>query len=160
MERVIEVNIKDKYDFIDIYNERKVSGEMINYFIEQSTFVRKNDKLKIIINKKCEIEQNLTQMLKNSLVEEYNKSLSLHHNIDIKQVLLFLLGVISLILYALIKENVIWKEVLLIGGWVGIWEMMDLELFDDASERRKRKTLNLLLTSEIIERENEDKLVG
>ena len=52
----------------------------------------------------------------------------------------------------LIKEDVIWKEVLLIGGWVPIWETIDIELFSDLEGRRKRIILKKLLKSEIIEK--------
>lgn len=50
------------------------------------------------------------------------------------------------------KEDVIWKEVLLIGGWVPIWETIDIELFSDLEGRRKRIILKRLLESEIIEK--------
>lgn len=151
MEKIIEITLTDKCDFIDKYNKKKVTNEIVDYIIRQSMYVTKTDKVKIIINKKCRIEQNCIQMIKDALNEEYNNSMKLHHSIDIKQTFLVLLGIIALVLYSITKDEIIWGELFLIAGWVGIWEAIDLELFDDASERRKRKTLKKLLSSEIIE---------
>ncbi len=151
MEKIIEITLTDKEDFLDKYNKKKVTNEIVDYIIRQSMYVTKTDKVKIIINKKCRIEQNSIQMIKDALNEEYNNSMKLHHSIDIKQTFLVLLGIIALILYSITKDEIIWGELFLIAGWVGIWEAIDLELFDDACERRKRKTLKKLLSSEIIE---------
>ena len=149
MDKVIEININDKYDFIDKYNENNVCTDFINYIIQKAAFVTKKDNIKIVINKKCEIGQNCENMIKDALKEEYKMSMTHHKIIDAKQVVLLIVGIIALILYGLIKEDIVWKEILLIGGWVGIWEMLDLEIFDDARERRKRKILKILLTSNI-----------
>lgn len=151
MEKIIEVNIANKEDFLDKYNKKRVTNDITDYIIRQSMYVTKKDKLKIIINKKCRLEQNCIQMIKDALNEEYNNSMKLHHSIDIKQTFLVILGMAALIFYSILREEVIWGEILLITGWVGIWEAMDLEFFDDASERRKRRTLKKLLSSEIIE---------
>lgn len=151
MKKIIEINLADKEDFLDKYNKKKVTNDIVDYIIRQSMYVTRKDELKIIINKKCRIEQNCIQMIKDALNEEYSNSMRLHHSIDIKQTFLIMLGIVALILYSITKEEIIWGELFLIAGWVGIWEAMDLELFDDASERRKRKTLRKLLSSEIIE---------
>lgn len=151
MEKIIEINLTDKEDFLDKYNKKRVSNDIIDYIIRQSMYTTKKDSIKVIINKKCRIEQNCIQMIKDALNEEYNNSMKLHHSIDIKQTFLVILGIAALVLYSIIKDEMIWGEILLITGWVGIWEAMDLELFDDASERGKRKTLKKLLSSEIIE---------
>ena len=45
----------------------------------------------------------------------------------------------------------IFKEIILIGGWVLIWEMIELEIFSDVKEKRKRIILKKILNSEFIE---------
>lgn len=44
------------------------------------------------------------------------------------------------------------KEILLISGWVPIWEMVKIELFPDVQGRIKRKYIKKLLKSDIIEK--------
>ena len=104
------------------------------------------------MNKKCPMEHDCIKIIPDELKQEYNKSLKLYHITNIRQLFLLLLGIFFLFLSTLIKEDVIWKEVLLIGGWVPIWETIDIELFSDLEGRRKRIILKKLLKSEIIEK--------
>lgn len=55
-----------------------------------------------------------------------------------------------------IQGSGMWKEILLITGWVPIWEMIEVELFPDAYGRRERKLINKLLKSEIVEKSIKD----
>ena len=45
-----------------------------------------------------------------------------------------------------------WKEIVLISGWVPLWEVIDVELFSDYEGRKKRRIITKLLNSEIIEK--------
>ena len=74
-----------------------------------------------------------------------------YHRTNIIQLALLILGLIFLFFSSLISESSIWKEVLLIIGWVPIWEMVDLELFKDYRGRRKKKIIAKLLSSDFIE---------
>ena len=66
------------------------------------------------------------------------------------QLIYLIIGILSLVLSSLIKEN-IFKELILISGWVLIWSMIEIEIFSDTELKRKRKILKQLLNSEIIE---------
>ncbi len=149
MEKIIEIDLNNKYDLIDKYNEKKISNEIIEYIIKQAKFLR-NKQLKIIINKKCIIDKDIVKLIREGLEEEYARSLEEHNTNNIKQILFLILGVTFIFLSTLIDEGVIWKEVLLISGWVPIWEMIEVELFPDVDGRRKRKLIKKLLNSEII----------
>jgi len=149
MEKIIEININNKYDLIDKYNEKKVSNEIIEYIIKQERLIT-NNKTKIVISNKCYIDKKIDELLKEGLQEEYSKSLEQHHKNNMKQVLFLILGVIFIFLSTLIKNGIIWKEILLIIGWVPIWEMIEVELFSDAAGRKKRMLIKKLLNSEII----------
>lgn len=151
MEKIIEIDILNKNDFIEKYNEDKLSRDLMEYILKESAFITKKDKIKVVINKKCEVK-NCKSILLESFKEEYEKSLKIWHLTNIRQLFLLMIGIIFLFLSMLIKENVIWKEILLIGGWVPIWETIDLELFSDAEGKRKRMILNQLIKSEIEEK--------
>ena len=152
MEKVIEIDLNNKYNLVDKYNEKKVSNEMIEHIIKEAAFVKKNEEIKIVINKKCYIHRNSIKLIKEGLIEEYNKSLEETHRNNIKQIIFLFLGVTFIFLSTLIEEGIIWKEVLLISGWVPIWEMIEVALFPDVNGRKKRKIIRNLLTSEIIEK--------
>ena len=72
-----------------------------------------------------------------------------HYN-NIRQLILFIIGLILLILSMTIEIDLL-KEILLIGSWVPIWEAFDSELFLDFNEKTKRKILKKLMKSKITE---------
>lgn len=153
MEKIIEIDLHDKYDLVEKYNENKISNELIKYIIKEAIPIRKNEKIKIVINVKCNtINRDCKEFLKEGLIEEYNKSIQEHKITDIKQICLLILGIIFLFLSSNINNEVIWKEILLITGWVPIWEVIDLELFSNTKGKGKIKIINKLLNSEIIQK--------
>lgn len=152
MEKTIEIDLNNKYNLIDKYNEKKLSNEFIEYIIKQTVSIKESRNIKIIINKKCDIDQDITNLIKEGLKEEYNKSLEERHRNNIKQFIFFILGVIFIFLSTLVEKGIIWKEILLISGWVPIWEMIEVQIFPDVDGSKKRKIIKKLLNSEIIEK--------
>lgn len=152
MEDLIEITINDKYDLIDKYNEKKLSNNLLKYIIKQTIFTKKNKKIKIIINKNIDINKNSVEMIKEGLKKEYNKSLEERNRNNLKQLILLMLGMIFIFIATRIENRGMWREIILITGWVPIWEMVKIELFSDVYGRRKRKIIKKLLTSEIVEK--------
>ena len=155
MDNIIEIDINEKYDFLDKYNEKNISSEFIEYIIKQALLVKSNEKIKVVINNKCDIEDNCTEYIKNGLKREYNKILEEYHNNTVKQLIFLVLGMLFIFLSTLIKDGAIWQEVLLIIGWVPIWEMIEVELFSDVDCRKRRKIVRKLLNSEFVEKDVE-----
>lgn len=155
MENIIEIDINDKYDFFDKYNEKNVSTDFIEYIIKQASLVKRYEKVKVVINNKCGIEENYIEYIKKGLNREYNKILEEYHHNNVKQILFLVLGIFFIFLSTLIREGSIWKEVLVIIGWVPIWEMIEVELFSDVDCRKRRNLVKKLLQSEIIEKDIE-----
>ena len=87
MEKIIEIDIHDKYDLVEKYNEDKIANGLIDYIVKESLPINKNEKIKIIINIKCKnIDKDCTKFLKEGLTQEYNKSLKEHKINQIKEV--------------------------------------------------------------------------
>ncbi|MGN1379543.1 MAG: hypothetical protein ACI4XR_04030 [Bacilli bacterium] len=155
MEKIIEIDIHDKYDLVEKYNEDKIANGLIDYVVKESLPINKNEKIKIIINIKCKnIDKDCSLFLKEGLTQEYNKSLQEHKINQIKEFYLLLLGIIFLLLSRLINNESIWKEILLITGWVPIWEVVDIVLFSNTTGKGKRKIIKKLYESEIIVNNN------
>lgn len=151
MEKIIEIDILNKNDLIDKYNEDKLSRDLMEYIIKEVGYVRRKDKIKIVINNKCGVK-NYKNIFINSLKEEYLKNLKITRITNIKQLFLLIIGIAFLFFSTLVKEESIWKEILLIGGWVPIWEVIDIELFSDLEGRRRRIILKKLIKSEFQEK--------
>lgn len=148
--KVIEIDITNKEDLYEKYNKKVVSKDLINYMIESIPHFNKSDKLKIVINNSTSEKINCTKLIKDGLNNEYNKSLLKYHKTNIVQLIYLIIGIIALILSTLINGT-IFKEIILIGAWVLIWEMIELELFSDTQEKKKRIILKKLLDSEFEE---------
>lgn len=149
MKKIIEVDLIDEDSLFEKFNKRQVSNELIDYIIKEVGILKQNDVITIIINNYLNISDTKI-LIKNKISDEYSQTiLKYQHNIYI-QLIYLIIGILSLILSSLIKEN-IFKELILISGWVLIWSMIEIEIFSDTELKRKRKILKQLLNSEIIE---------
>ena len=155
MEEII-VDIKKENHLINKYNKNKVSHELIEYIMKQAKLVKWNKDIKLVINKNSDIKQDSINLIKNGLEEEFTRSIERKDKNNIKQFFYFILGTIIIFISTLIPEIGPWKEVVLITGWVLIWEMIEVELFPDAYGRRNRRVIRKLLKSEMIENKVED----
>lgn len=149
MKRIIEIDLMEENDLFEKYNKRQVSNELIDYMIKEVGILNKNDVIKIIVNNYLTIS-NTKALIKNKLSDEYDKTiLKNRHNVYI-QLIYLIIGIIALFVSSLLKDT-IFKELILIGGWVLIWSMIEIEIFSDTELKRKRKILKQLLDSEISE---------
>ena len=149
MKKIIEIDITEKEYLVEKYNKKQSSRDLIAYIIESLSNFDKKDKVKIVINNKVK-DINSKEIIIKGLKEEYYKSLKKHLHNNIVQIIYLIIGIIMLFLSTLIKESVL-SEIVLIGGWVFIWAMVEIEIFTDVEGRRRRKILKKLLESEIIE---------
>lgn len=150
MEQIIEIDLTNRNNLIDKYNEEKVSHSLIEYIIKQVNDIVLYDEIKIIINNKCTVDEDCVKLIKDGLKEEYNRSLKKRDDNNIKQLIFFILGVFFIYISTLMKTDIVWKEIILITGWVPIWKMIEVEILPDVAGRRKRKIINKILGSEFI----------
>ena len=153
MEQIIKIDLTNRNNLIDKYNEEKVSHGLIEYIIKQVNDIVVYDEIKIIINKKCNFNEDCVKLIKEGLKEEYNRSLKKRNDNNIKQLIFFILGVLFIYLSTLMKNDIVWREIVLITGWVPIWKMIEVEILPDVAARRKRKIINKILSSEFIVKE-------
>lgn len=154
MKQKIEIDIMNKHNLIDKYNEKKVTHTLIEYIIKQVNDINLYDEIKIVINKKCQIDDDCSKLIKEGLKEEYNRSLKKRDDNNIKQFIFFILGILFIYLSTLIKNDVVWREIILITGWVPIWKMIEVEILPDVVARRKRRVINKILRSEFVEEDS------
>ena len=153
MSKEIKIDIVNRNDLLEKYDENKISRDVIEYLIKESMLVNKQEKIEIIINKdKSILTEDCNDLIKKGLKDEYKRSIEIQHDNNIKQIYFLILGIILLFLSTQIQENGIWKEILLISGWVPIWEMVKIELFPDVQGRIRRRFIKKLLKSNIIEK--------
>ncbi len=151
MEIEIKIDLLDEKDLTEKYNDDKISKSLLEYLIQEAKFVNKKEKIKIVVNNKCKTKLNYKDIMYESFKEEYVNNLKEHLRNNVLQLVFLLVGVLFIFLSFRI-DNQVWKEIFLIGGWVPIWEMIDLELFNDIRGKKRKKILLKLIKSEIVEK--------
>lgn len=150
MRKIVEVDI-DKYeDLVEPYNKKKISRELVNYLIGATPKLKKADSLKVVIHNNMKNNISCAEFIKKGLDAEITKSDYSFMNTNRRQIFLFVLGVLILILAYVVNVEII-KEIILIGAWVLLWEMVELEIDDDISNRKKKLILKRLVASEFEE---------
>ena len=148
MEEIIRIHLRSEEDLLETYDNTKISINLINYIIENVSGVDKYKKIKLIINSN-KIKLDIRTLIQEGFEREYNKSFMNYETNNMIQLGLFILGFLILIISFVIGENGLLHELLLIIGWVPIWEVVHIELFTDIKENKKRAILKRLMMSEI-----------
>lgn len=151
MEKTININVNTNEDILEKYDKEKVADELISYLLERTKYLKKKDTVKIIIKNKTDLEDNeIKKLIIGGLKEDYDESVRLNKINDYKEILFFLIGLAFIILSGYLKNNFTIKELLSIGGWIFIWETIEMELVSDSFEKRKRMLLKKLINSKYI----------
>ncbi len=150
MEKVIVVDIDSFDDLCETYNRKKISKDLIKYLLESVPKLGKEDTLKVTINNRLKEDFKCAEMIKKALDDECEKNEHKFIYSNKRQFVYFILGVAALCLAAFIDFEII-KEIILIGAWVLLWDMVESEIVDDFSNRKKKKLLKILLASDFEE---------
>ena len=151
MKKIIEVDIRYENDLYDKYNRNRASSELINYIIDNAYPYIKAESILIVINNYLNKDIECKKLIDEGLRREFDKSIRRHQKNNLSQISYFILGVITLFLATLISEGII-KELMVIGGWVFIWELVEVELFSEVHGIKKRRLIKKMLKSPIEER--------
>lgn len=132
----MNIEIKNIDDALNKFNSNEISNELNNYITDMSLKGFKNIKE---LNIKCNLTKKEKEELE-EIIHNYYKNLAKDLNYIDKhdnhiQIILFLLG---LLLILISKETTSFlSEVLLIAGWVFVWEMLYDVLFNQIKRKRK-----------------------
>lgn len=150
MEKIININLKKVEDITNKYNDNAIKSELLSYLLDSVKYIKRKDKIKVIIKNKTNLENNnIKKFIILGLEEEYNDSIR-HHSINnFKEFIFLIIGILLLYISSYFDNN-IGRELFLIGGWVFIWETIELEVISDNRERRKRFLLKKIINSEFV----------
>ena len=153
MEKEIIIDITNSNELLEKYNKNKVCKDVIEYLVKEAMILDNEAKIKIIVHKDSELlDFDCKELIKNGLKDEYKRNITKHHDNNIKQIYFLILGVLIIYISSFFKGQALLREIILIIGWVPIWEMARIELIPDVQGRIKRKILKkLIYNSEISE---------
>ena len=139
----IIVNIRKEQDLYEKYNN-EVSSELIEYLVSEA---KVKDDVEIIINTKLELE-NIDKLIKEVLQKSYKEFKLIDKFYDNRQLLFFIVGFIFLLFSTITKPEVI-KELILIIGWVAVWEVLDIAINIDSKRSFNMKVIKKLMNCQI-----------
>lgn len=139
----IIVNIRRERDLYEKYSN-EVSSELIKYLVDEA---KTNDEIEIIIDTKLDIK-NIDTLIKSGLEDSYKDTKLIDKFYDNKQIILFIVGMLFLIFSTITKPEII-KELILIIGWVAVWEVLDIAINVDSKQKYNRKIIKKLMNCKI-----------
>lgn len=146
MERVVNIDINDKHDLYETYNDNYLNKNLLDYLIRYSSSFKKNDQIVIIIDNNATWKRNFESIMKQSLQHERERLKLQYSDMNIKQLIWLITGSLIIMISTFLPPSAM-QEILLVLGSVPIWEAVSIELFKDTEVRKKIKTINLLMNS-------------
>jgi len=148
----IEVQIKNKNDIISSYNDKMLCEEFHNYILNNCKLHKISDITLNINSNLSELElKEVTNLIHNYYQDLSIKAKKLDCYDDYLRLIIFFLGILFIILSHFFK--MFFSEVLLIIGWVLIWEIIYDIFFSQIRRKRNAKIYEKLATSKIIFKE-------
>lgn len=151
----IEVDIRNKNDFVSDFNDNTLSPLIKDYLLNEIAGYDINHKININIDCKFQLTDKEKEKYQKIIIKEFKESkdellLEIKES-NLKKVLLFLIGLLFIVITYFLN-NVLGEvlvEVFNIFGSVAIWEVAYAIFFTDASRRRTIKKYNQILKSNI-----------
>ena len=149
----LEIELKDKKDFISKYNNNRISSELYNYIKEEVRLLNTNDPINIQIKTQFKLTDKDKELLalniKKTCEEEINDIKYLEQKIILKELLFLIIGIIITFICFVIKNSPFISEMLLIIGWLFVWESAREIIFNRVENKTKIKRLKQIIKSDI-----------
>jgi len=153
---IIKIMIDKEEDYLDKFNDDKLSQDLSNYILEECRGVplKKSIALDIKFDYQAsdlEKEKIVRLIRKNYGIEVKENLIYLKHSLW-RKLSIFTIGIIFLLIYYFTDEtnNFLFSEIALILGWGAIWETVYAYALDDNKRRIRTKRLKKITKCEII----------
>ncbi len=151
----IEVDMSEKKYFVSKYNDNTLAPELKDYLLNEIIGYDINTKINIIIDAKFDLTEEEKEHYKKLIIKEFKESNDeILYEIDqsnLKKLTLSLIGILFIIASYFFNHIIgeVLEEILMIFGWVALWEVAYAILFTDASRRRKIKRNKQIINANI-----------
>lgn len=151
----INVDLKDRNDFYNKYNNKDLSTDLCEYIDEKQKQILINSKIILNFNLKYEVDEEEKITMTNIIRRHYYGKIKqinsyVKYN-QIKDVLLLFFGVASIIFSEILAKYLTFviPEIFSIAGWVAIWEVIYALLFTNIRKRIETRIYRKLMRAEI-----------
>lgn len=162
MEKIINIHLNERTDYINKYNQRILSYDLSNYILDELKGINTKEKIKFNIKSDfvmSDLEKtNLVDMIRNNFGADISEILNLSKKHRIINCLILLVSIILIIIYSLINTELI-AQYTLILGWVLMEQTIVFFLykgteFNHQISRRKQIVNAKIIFNENINKEN------
>ncbi len=152
MQKRIEIDLVNEKDIFEKYNREFANKELINYIIDKTDPFNENEVINIYFNNMTKLKKDdYIPVIKKSFSNEYDKCIrDINHN-NIRQFSYLIIGVLFLLISTIFAKKFIFEQIFLIGGWVLIWETIEIQMFSDTELKRRKIILQKLIKCELKE---------
>ncbi len=154
-ETIIEISFDEKDDYINQFNENKLSNDLSNYILDECRGKSLANRITLNVKVNFKMSSKEKEEFKKMIHENYKSDLEeymliLRHS-NLKKMIVFFIGIILIYLHYFkdISDNKVISEVILVIGWVAIWEAAYTWLFENSKNRIKTKRLKQLAKCKI-----------
>lgn len=151
----IKITLDSEDDYRNPFNKGKLSTELSNYIYEECKGEPLNTDILIAIVPSFEMtkkeKEELIDMIRKNYGIDVKEDLLFLERSFIWKTILFLLGVFIVAISYFIKtvDDYVISEVILIIGWVAIWESVYSWIFEDGKKKVEIKRLKRLANCKI-----------
>ena len=153
MKKVIEIDLDNKLEYLNKYNDNIINDELHNYILSAFDDVNKNILLKVKFNYNIDKDERL----KVALVFKDSFSIALDNiqkkikKRNIRDAVLLVLGFLFLIIYCYLDDFDIFliAEFFMVISWVSFWEFAESLLFGRKKLIVNKKKYEKLINTEI-----------
>jgi len=149
----IEIELKDKKDFVSKYNNNRISNELYNYIKEESKLLNIKEQFNIEIKPQFKMTDEEKELLalniKKTTSEEIKDLEYIEKKVLIKELLFLMIGIIITFFWFVVRKSEFISEIILIIGWLFVWEAVKKLVFSKVENRLNIKRLKQIVKSDI-----------
>ena len=154
-ETIIEISFDEKDEYINQFNENKLSNYLSNYILDECRGKPLKNKITLNIKMNYRIsnkeKEEFIKMIHNNYKDDLKEYMLILKRSIIKKIIIFFIGVVLIYLayFKDIMDNEVISEIILIIGWVAIWEVAYTWFFESDKNRIMVKRLKQLIKCNI-----------
>lgn len=149
----IEIELKDKKDFVSKYNNNRISNDLYNYIKEEIKLLNLKEKITMEITTQFKMSDKEKELLALNIKKTSNEEIRdleyLEQKVLLKELILLLIGTIIIFICFLIKNLEFISEIILIIGWLFIWESLYSLIFRRTKNKILKERLKSIINSYI-----------
>ncbi len=154
MKNIIEITLNGKEDYLNKYNEKRISKELNDYILEECRGIDIKNDVAIHINTNFEMNEEEKNNLVDMIRENYGLDISdieeLLKKLYIIDAIMIVLGILLLVVWFISLSMPILSEFILIVGWLLIWEGINNIMYQSVKNAIKIKRRKKLTNCKIV----------